>query len=39
LSNSLPSHSNVRFPLPRSVVVNDETPTRPRHRGSTSRRR
>jgi F-box and WD-40 domain protein CDC4 len=36
---NLPSHSNARFPLPRSVALNDETPTRPRIRGSNSRRR
>ena len=29
----------TRFPLPRNAMMNDETPTRPRVRGTSSRRR
>ncbi|KAF8621503.1 hypothetical protein AX15_007735 [Amanita polypyramis BW_CC] len=35
----MPDPPNVRFPLPRNIMTSEETPTRPRIRGASSRRR
>ncbi|KAK2466677.1 hypothetical protein APHAL10511_000935 [Amanita phalloides] len=38
-SSSAMASPGARFPLPRNIMTNEETPTRPRIRGTSSRRR